>query len=118
MESVLKVGVAFFSPSPRDPTLQHGVATVLECLLKLYVGLQDTFANKKKVFAGTCRQLLCPALQLSGLLQPGGVAPSSSNIVVGDVVVGNIVAGVDGVLRSLFRRCVGAVFVACGCVCV
>lgn len=68
---------------------------VLDSMLQYYDNVEDTLGNKKKLFAATCNQLLCPALQLRGLLQHSP-SPCKSN---------DIVTGLDGILKSLFRRC-------------
>lgn len=94
MESVLKLGVACFSHS--HSSLQPSVTPVLQVMLEYYCSVEESLANKKKLFSATCNQLLCPALRLRGLLVDwSGPEPVSS-----------ILNGLEGIFLSLFRRSV------------
>ena len=97
MESMLKLGVA--ASSHAHKRVESGMMPVLRSLLQWFSGFEETLANKKKLFAATCRQLLCPALQLHGLL-----CPSPSSCHVGGVPISDIVSGLEGIFKSLFRR--------------
>ena len=99
MESILKLGVACFSHS--HSILQSSVTPVLQVMLEYYGSVEETLANKKKLFSATCNQLLCPALQLKGLLLDW-CEPE---------LVSGILNGLEGIFLSLFRRSV------CVCVC-
>lgn len=95
MESILKLGVACFGHS--HVSLQSSVAPVLQYMLEYYASVEEMLANKKKLFSATCHQLLCPALQLRGLLSG---FPSQCE----GVLVSTILSGLEGIFLSLFRR--------------
>jgi hypothetical protein len=65
-------------------------------MLELFTNLEDALANKKKLFSTVCQQLLCPAMQLWGLLLPDSMPA--------DIPVSNILNGLEGIFQSLFRR--------------
>lgn len=87
------LGVACFSHT--HLSLQRAVSPVLDAMLEYYVTLEDTLGNKKKLFTATCNQLLCPALQLRGLLQRSLPSQHGSS---------GIINGLEGIFKSLFRR--------------
>lgn len=95
MESILKLGVACFSHSHLP--LQSCVTPVLQYMLEYYASIEEMLANKKKLFTATCHQLLCPALQLRGLLL--GCSAQCEQ-----VLVSAILSGLEMIFQSLFRR--------------
>lgn len=95
LESILRLGVACFSPT--HLALQTAVFAALAHVLLCYGHLEETQGNKKKLFTATCGQLLCPALELKGCLL---ASPPDCGV----DTVSTIMLGLEAIFKSLFKR--------------
>lgn len=98
LEHMLVLGVACCVSSHPAEGLREAVLCALGLLLALYIYVDQTQGNRKKVFLATCQQLLCPCLQLYSSLH---TQDTSSQCIALETALSS---GVVAIFKSLFQR--------------